>query len=513
MEITQSSEQYKRSQKHIFLTLIVVFILNLLVIAGVITYVLVVFGTDFLLANIPQNLWLILLGAFVGVTLSLWYVRDLIAFFVRDPNDVIEQYSLNRLRRKALNLPVIFAGISFLTRIIFGTIIARNVMELHPDQSLRIFIHIFMGVIFSAQVAAIYVFYFAESILSSEVVPLLMGEEKVSALDGVIPMPVYGRVILMVLTTAVFPMLHIVFLNYLGESQGPTLLYATGLVFINGIGQGIFIVKSISIPIGQIAELFLDFQKGEDVSRDTEIYRADDLGRFAEMFDDLAETIEERDFIRQTFGRYMSQQVMEEILNGQIELGGSRKNATVMFTDVRDFTNLSENKQPEEVVELLNDYLDTMVQVITSNEGIPDKFLGDGILAVWGVPANINDHRQKAVKSAFDMLEKLDNFNEIRRRKGQEPISIGTGIHSGELIAGNIGSSKKMEFTVIGDTVNTCSRIETVNKELNSLISISGDVYHKLNVDYRDRFDQAPEIDLKGKDETIQIYTYSANSE
>jgi adenylate cyclase len=506
-EIDPDSGEYATARKHFILALLVGFVLNILVTAGVVAYVLLVFGYEFVLANLPQNVSLIVLGTIIGVVLSFWYVRELIAFFVRDPREVVDEYSLNRLRRKALNLPVAMAAIAFGVWLIFGLMIATNIMKLHPDQPLRIFVHIFMGIIFSAQVVAIYVFYFTESILSRSIVNYLMGDEKVSSLDGVVSMPISVRITLMVLTTAVFPMLHITFLNYLGESRGPTLLYATLLVFVNGVGQGIFIVRSLSDPINRIAELFVRFQHGEDVSEDVEIHRADNLGRFAEMFDDLTETIEERDFIRRTFGRYMSQQVMEEILDGDIELGGTLKEATVMFADVRDFTRFSENKPPDEVVSLLNDYLDTMVEVITNYDGVPDKFLGDGILAVWSVPADVSNHPQKAVQAAFAMLKELDRFNEERRRNGEEPLTIGMGIHTGELIAGNIGSREKMEFTVVGDTVNTCSRIEAANKELNSTISLSRTVYEQLPPALQERFRSVPNMELKGKKQRIDLYT------
>lgn len=502
-----SNTELPEVRRDFILALLVGFLLNVLVGAGVGAYVLIVFGYDFLMANLPQNLWLIGLGTLSGITISLWYVRELIAYFVRGPETVLEEYPVDRLRKKALNLPAVMGLISLGVRFVFGLVIAINIMQQHPSQPFRIFVHIFMGFIFSAQVAGIYVFYFNEVILEKRVVPHLMGTKKVSTLEGVIPVPLYVRMGLMVLTTAVFPMLHIGFLNYLGESQGPTLLYGIILVFVNGVGQGYFIVRSISFPIGRIAELFDQFQRGEEVSKDVQIFRADPLGRFAEMFNDLTQTIEERDFIRRTFGRYMSQQVMEEILEGDIELGGTLQEATVMFADVRDFTRFSENKPPEDVVDLLNEYLDTMVEVITNYDGVPDKFLGDGILAVWSVPGKVNNHPQKSVQAAFAMLDELHRFNERRKRNGEDPLEIGMGIHTGELIAGNIGSSEKMEFTVVGDTVNTCNRIEAANKELNSVISISKNVYERLTPSLQNRFRSVPNMELKGKKQRIDLYT------
>jgi len=231
------------------------------------------------------------------------------------------------------------------------------------------------------------------------------------------------------------------------------------------------------------------------------------------MFDELVRSIHERDFIRSTFNRYLDPSLVDDILNGHNELGGSDVEASVMFADIRGFTTLSEHLNPQDVVTLLNSYFEDMVQEITAADGIPDKFLGDGLMAIWGVPSGDPKHAQKSCQAAIAMLERLKVVNKNRIQKGLVEIKVGIGIHSGPVIAGNIGSKKKMEYTVIGDTVNTSSRIEGMCKVLQKDLVISGTVYKKLSVDMQAQFIFAGSEQLRGRTESTDLYTYQRNPE
>jgi adenylate cyclase len=150
----------------------------------------------------------------------------------------------------------------------------------------------------------------------------------------------------------------------------------------------------------------------------------------------------------------------------RIRLGGEKIPVTVFFSDIRSFTSSSEKMAPEAVVEMLNEYMSEMVSVIEKWGGVVDKYVGDAIMAIWGMPTQ--DPARDAEKAVFACLEmrlKLAELNERRRHRDQPPIQIGMGLNSGEVIAGNIGSPSRMEYTVIGDTVNTASRMESLTKE------------------------------------------------
>ena len=164
-----------------------------------------------------------------------------------------------------------------------------------------------------------------------------------------------------------------------------------------------------------------------------------------------------------TLSRYMSPELAKQVVNDR-QLGGVRKQVTVMFTDIRHFTELSEGMAPNEVVLFLNEYFDKCINAVIDHKGIVDKFIGDALMAVFGVPFINEQDPTNACNAALDILKSIKLWNEIRFSKGLAPINIGIGLNTGEALSGNIGSDKRMEFSVIGDSVNTASRIESLTK-------------------------------------------------
>jgi len=189
----------------------------------------------------------------------------------------------------------------------------------------------------------------------------------------------------------------------------------------------------------------------------------------------LVDDISETEILRDTFSRFLSQQVMEQILSDVDlrSLRSARRDVTVLFADIRDFTAFAEQHSPEQVVDVLNAYLDVMVQVLFEYQGTLDKFLGDGVLALFGTPLVQPDHPQRAVQVALDIQRAATSLNATRQRRGQPTLHIGIGINSGEAIVGNIGSEKRMEYTVIGDMVNVAQRLQALARGGEILIGAS----------------------------------------
>ncbi|MCG5061783.1 MAG: GAF domain-containing protein [Limnoraphis sp. WC205] len=203
--------------------------------------------------------------------------------------------------------------------------------------------------------------------------------------------------------------------------------------------------------------------------------------------------------------RYMTPEVAEQLLaSGDIGLGGKRKQVTVLFSDIRSYTTLTEKLQAEEVVTMLNEYFEEMVDTVLSYKGTLDKYIGDALMAVFGSPAPLEDHPWMAMQAAVEMRHRLAKFNELRVANGLMPISIGMGLHSDEVISGNIGSSKRMELTSIGDGVNLASRLEGTSKQYGTDIIISDNAYHP----YADRLivRELDYITVKGKSQPVKIY-------
>lgn len=203
--------------------------------------------------------------------------------------------------------------------------------------------------------------------------------------------------------------------------------------------------------------------------------------------------------------RYMTPKVAEDLLaSGDTGLGGKRKNVSVLFSDIRSYTTLTEKLQAEEVVVMLNKYFEVMVDVVFEYGGTLDKYIGDALMAVFGSPAPLEDHAWCAMQTAVKMREKLAEFNRERMAHGELPIGIGMGVHSDEVVSGNIGSSKRMELTSIGDGVNLASRLEGASKQYGTDLIISDNTYR----DYADRL-YVRELDfitVKGKSEPVIVY-------
>lgn len=176
------------------------------------------------------------------------------------------------------------------------------------------------------------------------------------------------------------------------------------------------------------------------------------------IVDDISTT----ELLRDTFSRYLSQQVLEEVMSSRHRpaLQSIRRELSVLFADIRNFTRFAEMFQPEDVVEVLNQYLDRMVESLFAYQGTLDKFLGDGLLAFFGAPLQQPDHARRAVQAALDIQSAMGELNKHRRQQGAITLDIGIGINSGEAIVGNIGSEKRMEYTVIGDMVNVAQRLQ-----------------------------------------------------
>lgn len=193
-------------------------------------------------------------------------------------------------------------------------------------------------------------------------------------------------------------------------------------------------------------------------------------------------TITEMDQQRRSMGRYLPQEVTDSIFNGRhsFDLGGHEATVTVLFCDIRDFTQLSEKLSPTEVVRFLNRFFSTMNRVIFHHHGMVDKFIGDAILAAFGVTASDDNDAANGVTCALEMMRALEEFNHQWTQEGHPPIAIGIALHRGRVVHGNVGSDTRMDYTIIGDTVNTASRVSGLNKELGESLLATGEVVEKL---------------------------------
>jgi adenylate cyclase len=276
-----------------------------------------------------------------------------------------------------------------------------------------------------------------------------------------------------------------------------------GMVLVSAILVIFFFGKTITTPIIRLVgatKKIIEGQYQVDIVPTTK----DEIGQLTSTFIEMGKGLEEREKIKSAFGKFVNKEIAEAALREDLRLGGERKKVAILFSDIRSFTAISEKLEPEEVVEFLNSYMTKMVACVEKTNGIVDKFMGDAIMAVWGTPISKGNDTENAINSALLMRRELIEFNRGRGGPKRPIINIGCGINTGMVLAGQIGSEDRMEYTVIGDPVNLASRIEALNKPFGTDILIGEDTYRLVKDIYA--VEKMKQIRVKGKIEPQQIY-------
>jgi class 3 adenylate cyclase len=217
-----------------------------------------------------------------------------------------------------------------------------------------------------------------------------------------------------------------------------------------------------------------------------------------------------RDQQRELISKFATKEVAEDLLTSGFALGGKHVNATAMFCDIRSFTSISEAREPDETIELLNDYYTLMMDAIGGEGGVVNQIIGDGLMAIFGAPVEREDHRLRAVLAARQMVELIRLFNIEQAARGRVEIQIGVGIASGQVVAGYTGTIHRATYTCVGDTVNVAARLEAHTKELGQPILI--DENTRIGLDDAIAVEAQGELSLKGKLEPVKVYAVSVDS-
>lgn len=283
-------------------------------------------------------------------------------------------------------------------------------------------------------------------------------------------------------------------------------LIALAMGVILGLIAAWVLTNSMTKPMMRIVTAMQKIGEGQlDVA--VKLRRKDEFSVMADAVNRMARALRERENLKSSLARYVSSHVADNILNSgqQAQLSGQRKTITVMFSDVRGFTSLSEKLSPEEVVKLLNEYFERMIEIVFRYNGTLDKFIGDGMMVFFGAPMEDPDHAKNAVRAALAMRREMQELTGKFRLEKNLELRIGIGIHTGPAVVGNIGSSQRMQYTAIGDTVNLAARLESATKDFGVDVLLSQDA--KLAASGSEfQFHALDEISVKGRETKVMVY-------
>ena len=295
----------------------------------------------------------------------------------------------------------------------------------------------------------------------------------------------------------------------------------------------IYITSHFTKPLGRIVQAMNGVMETADLSSRVEVEYRDETGVLAQSFNLMTEELDKayrqikryafdavlagkkEERIRQIFQKYVPQNVIERFFaSPEKMLVGENRKLSILFSDIRSFTTISEGMAPDDLVNSLNRYFSGQVDIIYKRKGIVDKYIGDAIMAFWGAPEKHEDDALQSVLSGLEMIESVEKFNINQRKIGKCEFHIGIGINFGEVTVGNIGSERKMDYTVIGDAVNLASRMEGLTKTYHSEILISENIFEELRrtapsagLTYR----LIDTVAVKGKTQGVKIYTIKRN--
>jgi adenylate cyclase len=288
------------------------------------------------------------------------------------------------------------------------------------------------------------------------------------------------------------------------------LYIALGVISLVAAGAGIALAVLVSHSILDPLQRLLDGMgrvAQNDLSVTLVVDSNDEMGSAVLGFNDMVVGLRRAEVMRNLLNLYVSPEVAREALEHGTKLGGQLVECSVLFSDIRGFTTLSEQMPPEQLIDLLNRYMSRMVDVVIANGGLVNKFGGDSLLAVFGSPLNpADDHAAQAVRAALHMQRALKSFNAEQVARSQPNLEIGIGLASGPVVAGNVGGEGRIEYTVIGDTVNLAARLQDLTKQLGRSILASSVTVNEATGVMSFSAEPMTPIEVRGKLEPVEVY-------
>ena len=445
-----------------------------------------------------------------AVAIWLWLIFSLRSTLLRlQRNEPVSADELDRTRRRLVHLPWFGAAISGIAWFVAAVVFLFSLATTGRSMSAQLFWHLPISFGVSGFIAITQSFFLIELASQWGLYSPFFRDARPDRLEGIHPISLRMRGFMWAVSASVCPIGSLLLLLFAPASPGTNPQLFGVFVGVIGIGFALFsallIGRSVSKPVNELRGAAHAVTQGRlDVQ--VPLRRADEFGALIGEFNRMVTELREKERLRQTFGAHVGRKAAEEILSRDPGLGGTEQEITVMFVDIRSFTARSAQLSPTKTVGLLNEFLRVTVEAVERDHGgMINKFLGDGFMALFGIGRDDRDHADQALAAARTIQQTMERLNTERVGRGDDAIHIGIGINTGPAIVGSIGSPDRMEFTVIGNTVNVASRIEALNKTLSTTLLVSKSTREALRQPNSLR--ALPPQSVKGVDELVEVFT------
>lgn len=356
-------------------------------------------------------------------------------------------------------------------------------------------------------------FFVLEFLLQRRLAPHFFPDGNLTGVPGTLRISIRLRLVAMVFACNLVPFFSILLSLQPGQTDADPAVVLQNLQFSILVSSLIFMAVGIWLvflvssnltrPLQEIIRVLHQVRHGR-FDAQVQVTSNDEIGYTGNVINDMNTGLRERDFIKETFGKYVSSEIRDEILAGRVALEGERKEVTVLFADLRNFTPLVEQTPPQQVVSMLNRYFERMERAIHRHQGLVLQYIGDEIEAVFGAPVPQEKHPLLALETAIEMRRQLEELNAGLLQEGHAPLKHGIGIHTGEVLAANIGSPNRLSYALVGDTVNLASRLQGLTKHFQTDCIISQTTYARVHSAFS--FQELSPTEIKGKTGLIQLY-------
>ena len=439
--------------------------------------------------------------------------------------DSLDEEFARKLKERAIQMATFSAILTLLAWLaagfIFGLlepVVSQIILGIEPPDLISCIRRFFGITVVGGSVTTLFIYFATESVWR-KAIPEFFPEGNLNQVRNVFKLSVRARLLI------VFISINIVTLPLLGiaahskaqalhsadaisraqilSSLSLEIVFITAISLITSIILSIFVSKSVSIPLNNIENAMKEVERGNLDVR-VKIISNDEIGSVAEGFNLMVNGLKDFEAIKDSFGKYVSLEIRDEILSGRVPLDGEMKRVTLLFSDLRDFTPFVESTHPKQVITLMNQYFTEMTESIKKYRGLVLQYVGDEIEAVFGAPVRFDDHPDMAVEAALEMRKRIILLNKNLEKQGVNAFRHGIGIHTGAVLAGNVGSKDRISYAMVGDTVNLASRIEGLTKQHSCDILLSQTTYSLLTGNFIT--EQLPAVRVKGKKEDVMIY-------